>query len=423
MASRVFSPKGFAENPRAPNDFAIDPKNRLPDFNIDVDVQRYSVYDLEGDLPAPSSIAPEKGLLQYFYLENLETAFTNTHGVTRNSETTYSTDSVPYFHQFVNGTIVTTVTLKTPNNDAFKGTLQFFLRRDMAEVAVTLTITGPDVSFTSTIENVLVQEFDVRDTGKTEGKITFRPLAEYVFAITPNQNNTDLVILREQSDETWESQVINDLKYYEELTNTYAFMHIYHNYEMIDNFKEYAPESRDFIYDPNYGGTYNDLSGVLNTIEQTPSNWTETGPTTLTPDGILNSYIVSGTPWYYDSRDTNNFWSASFVSHALHRAGFPALRTQSSLNYQFYGEEVDWRSWKNVRINDIIIFKSKEKSGGHIGFIKDFDPFTNEVTILNGNAQNKIKKSKFIIDNIDFYVRQIRRNWPDPGIGYKLPTV
>jgi hypothetical protein len=107
-----------------------------------------------------------------------------------------------------------------------------------------------------------------------------------------------------------------------------------------------------------------------------------------------------------------HFWSAAMVSFVLTMAERRAPRTQSALDYALYGTEVDWRSWKNVRKWDIAVFKFKNASGGHVGFIADVDLSTNKVTIVGGNQSNKFKETEYRINSVDMYLLTVRRNWP-----------
>ena len=76
---------------------------------------------------------------------------------------------------------------------------------------------------------------------------------------------------------------------------------------------------------------------------------------------------------------------------------------------------------KNVRINDVAVFKFKSASGGHVGFIRDVDLENNKVKIAGGNQGNKFKETEYLIDSSDMYLLTVRRNWPDPGVAHKLP--
>jgi len=106
-----------------------------------------------------------------------------------------------------------------------------------------------------------------------------------------------------------------------------------------------------------------------------------------------------------------HFWSAAAVSYVLTTAEMRALRTQSALDYAMYGEEIDWRDWNNVRKYDIAVFKFKNASGGHVGFITDVDLSTNKVKIAGGNQSNKFKETEYLIDSVNMYLLTVRRNW------------
>jgi len=133
--------------------------------------------------------------------------------------------------------------------------------------------------------------------------------------------------------------------------------------------------------------------------------------------GIGNNYddAFPGRVWYEAEPEAKHFWNALYVNYMLLQSGIDALRTQSALDYATYGQEVDWRNWENVRKYDIVVFKFKEHSGGHVGFITEFDPATNKLSIVGGNQLNRVKESSYLVENADMYLLTIRRNWPDPG--------
>jgi len=132
----------------------------------------------------------------------------------------------------------------------------------------------------------------------------------------------------------------------------------------------------------------------------------------------VGSYGAHG---YTFSPDPKHFWSVGSVSWCLYKGGSRAFRGQSALDYVHFGNEVDWRDWTNVRINDVAVFKFKGASGGHVGFIRDVDLENNKVKIAGGNQGNKFKETEYLIDSSDMYLLTVRRNWPDPGVDYKLP--
>ena len=119
--------------------------------------------------------------------------------------------------------------------------------------------------------------------------------------------------------------------------------------------------------------------------------------------------------------EPKHFWSTGTVSWALYMSGARSLRGQSALDYAMYGYEVDWRDWNNVQKYDIAVFKFKNASGGHVGFITDLNLAENKITIAGGNQANKFQETEYIINNVDMYLFTIRRNWPlQSGTAYKL---
>ena len=89
-------------------------------------------------------------------------------------------------------------------------------------------------------------------------------------------------------------------------------------------------------------------------------------------------------------------WCAAFVSWALFTAGIPTLQTMSSQGWYNWGSEVDWRDTANIRKWDVVIFKSKKRSGGHIGFIQEITS-NGVIKVLGGNQGNNAKVSNYPI--------------------------
>ena len=87
-------------------------------------------------------------------------------------------------------------------------------------------------------------------------------------------------------------------------------------------------------------------------------------------------------------------WCAAFVSWALFTAGIPTLQTMSSQGWYNWGSEVDWRDTANIRKWDVVIFKSKKRSGGHIGFIQEITS-NGVIKVLGGNPGNNAKVSNY----------------------------
>ena len=137
---------------------------------------------------------------------------------------------------------------------------------------------------------------------------------------------------------------------------------------------------------------------------------------------ILECYKVCGNSYSRDSSEMAYAWCAAFVSWALYTAGIPlgsGTPTMSSQGWYKWGGEVDWRDTKNIRKWDVIIFKSKTRSGGHIGFVQEIT--TNGVIkVLGGNQGNNAKVSNYQFNSKSQYVKSIRRNWSVPA-EYDVP--
>jgi len=186
-------------------------------------------------------------------------------------------------------------------------------------------------------------------------------------------------------------------------------------------------------YDPGVGfyGGFGGASGEGNFVRQSPSEtlpegegfdalnsvleqtltqgnngeWTENGSN----PNVLQTYRVCGLNYTSDSTP----WCAGYVSWVLETAGISNPRTLGSQIYRNYAAEVDWRTWEEVRPNDIIVFKSRSSPGGHVGFFRGYNPNTNRVAILGGNQSNKVKISNFLVTG-SLYVVNVKRNWAVP---------
>jgi len=128
---------------------------------------------------------------------------------------------------------------------------------------------------------------------------------------------------------------------------------------------------------------------------------------------ILECYKVCGNSYSQDSSAMTYAWCAAFVSWALYTAGIPlgnGTPTMSSQGWDRWGGEVDWRDTKNIRKWDVIVFKSKTRSGGHIGFVQEITS-NGVIKVLGGNQGNNAKVSNYQFESNSQYVRSIRRNW------------
>ncbi len=128
---------------------------------------------------------------------------------------------------------------------------------------------------------------------------------------------------------------------------------------------------------------------------------------------ILECYKVCGNSYTRDSSSMAYAWCAAFVSWALYTAGIPTLQTMSSQGWYNWGSEVDWRDTSQIRKWDVVIFKSKKRSGGHIGFIQEITS-NGVIKVLGGNQGNNAKVSNYSFNSKSQYVRAIKRNWSLP---------
>tara|TARA_R110000851_G_scaffold76814_3_gene169039 strand:+ start:11489 stop:12256 length:768 start_codon:yes stop_codon:yes gene_type:complete len=130
---------------------------------------------------------------------------------------------------------------------------------------------------------------------------------------------------------------------------------------------------------------------------------------------ILATYEACGLSYRSDGSSMANAWCAAFVSWALKTAGIESLRSMGSQTYRTYGSEVDWRTLDKIRYLDIVVFKSRKRSGGHIGFVVGADPSTNKIKVLGGNQGNDVKISTYSVSNTSQYIVNIKRNWDIPA--------
>jgi len=139
------------------------------------------------------------------------------------------------------------------------------------------------------------------------------------------------------------------------------------------------------------------------------------------PNNYPNDFDDTVCTWADGGNDPKHFWNVQALSLILYISGARPLRTLSALDYALYGYEVDWRDWNNVQKYDIAVFKFKNASGGHVGFITDLNLADNKITIKGGNQANKFQETEYIIDNVDMHLLTVRRNWPlKGGNTYKL---
>lgn len=130
---------------------------------------------------------------------------------------------------------------------------------------------------------------------------------------------------------------------------------------------------------------------------------------------ILTAYALSGRNYDKDGTTGEYAWATAFVNWVLHKSGIDYMKVMSPMAYAGYGNPVTIGTFKSVRKNDLIILSSIHGIG-HIGFIRAYDPKTNQVTILGGNQAGTVKLTKISVSRSDpdLYVSHIRRNWTIP---------
>jgi uncharacterized protein (TIGR02594 family) len=146
-------------------------------------------------------------------------------------------------------------------------------------------------------------------------------------------------------------------------------------------------------------------------------NWQEIG--TPGNPNILGCYEVAGQSYSGDGTP----WCAGYVSYVLNTAGIECLRTLSSQGYKQYGSEIDWRTFENVRTNDIVILtRNSDPRFGHVGFFRGYNPSTRRVQMLGGNQSNTVKLSNFLVRGDKMTLTSIKRNWTVPE-KYNFPVI
>ena len=161
---------------------------------------------------------------------------------------------------------------------------------------------------------------------------------------------------------------------------------------------------------------YERLAAILeNTLTQ---DWNERG----NPGNprILQCYEVARQSYTCDNCGPEMYWCSAFVCWALEEAGLESKQTMGSQLWYDYGAEVDgWRSgdYSLLRKYDIVIFKAKDRDGGHIGFLHEVTD-NGRVRILGGNQSNTVRISSYYWNDPrpdeGLYVRSIKRNWALP---------
>jgi len=161
---------------------------------------------------------------------------------------------------------------------------------------------------------------------------------------------------------------------------------------------------------------YERLVAILqNTLTQ---DWTEKG----NPGNprILQCYEVARQSYTCDNCGPPQYWCSAFVSWALEEAGIESKQTMGSQLWYDWGAEVPgWRSgdYSQIRKYDVVIFKAKDRDGGHIGFA-DSIASNGKINVHGGNQGNNVKVSGYWWDDPrpdkGLYVRSIKRNWALP---------
>jgi hypothetical protein len=157
---------------------------------------------------------------------------------------------------------------------------------------------------------------------------------------------------------------------------------------------------------------YERLDAVLNNV--LTQDWRERG----NPGNprILECYKVCNNNYTVDGGAMTYAWCAAFVSWVLYTAGIPlgqGTPTMSSQGWDRWGGEVNWRDTSQIRKWDVIVFKSKTRSGGHIGFIQEITS-NGVIKVLGGNQSDNAKVSNYAFEDRSQYVRSVKRNWSLP---------
>jgi hypothetical protein len=198
--------------------------------------------------------------------------------------------------------------------------------------------------------------------------------------------------------------------------NRYNYLDLEGDYPSVGPGGRQAGDPGSYTPDPNItpgpipdNPGYERLDAILNNV--LAQDWKERG----NPGNprILECYKVCGNNYTRDQSAMAYAWCAAFVSWALETAGIDSLRSMSSQAYNSYGGEVDWRDRSNIRKWDIVVFKSKTRGGGHIGFIKEITS-NGVIKVLGGNQGNDAKISNYSFDSRSQYVKSIKRNWAVP---------
>ena len=127
---------------------------------------------------------------------------------------------------------------------------------------------------------------------------------------------------------------------------------------------------------------------------------------------ILEAYALSGRNYEKDGLTGEYNWNAAFVNWILARAGASFPKSMSALAYLKYGNPVDFGTFKKVRRNDLIVFKSIN-GVAVVGFVRSYDSKKKEITVLVGNTKGTVSEVKvpFSRTSPALMTATVRRNW------------
>lgn len=434
----------LSNNPRGVRDLGRSLDKRQPDFNdILEDQTRVIFYDFEGDMPTPSSLAPDRGIRQFFYTGNFATVngqvirhfnqplWRGPYGtVNEDLGIQNSVDSQSFSSSYA---------IKVPNNNTWYAAYELDDRkRDIVNEQIQYSYTINRASWDSTdgVVKTAQDQTEITDTIPVILYFTTSPYyaenTQYNF-VPPGSTITVNAEVLEQTDNSFALITASDLEWetgaspqnqgikpQETARTQIRVRQLYHNQqsneEPFNNIRFYDNISLPRVYSSFYK-TFDALDQAI----QFSLGSRETSDLSAARDrnvigiGANHGNAFPGQVWYKQQAEPKHFWSALYVNYILYQAGAGALRTQSALDYACYGQEIDWRNWENVRKYDIVVFKFKEHSGGHVGFVTEFDPATQKVKVIGGNQLNQSKVSEYLIETADWYLLSVRRNWPNPG--------
>ena len=161
------------------------------------------------------------------------------------------------------------------------------------------------------------------------------------------------------------------------------------------------------------GPGYERLAAILqNEFEEAKvGNWRERG----NPGNpkILQIYDeIAGWNDGADQRENHHMWCAGFVGYCLRQAGIEAPQSMWSQTYNTYGSEVDWRDVTKIRKYDIVVFRSYERNGGHVGFCVGV--WSGGLQVLGGNQGDDLNITNYSYEGRSMYITHVKRNWAIP---------